>query len=168
MNNVKIVIQAALLLTVHAAVAQDALPAIPPIPAGMPPVLSWALSLLSLVATVTLPIGVAFLKQRLGVANTADRNEMIDRAVRRGALVSFGNQMNGDSPAQATAAGLAYVKNGVPDAIGKTNEATDAHLAHAIQAEVVALNQTGLPVAVAPAPSSGSGATGVILPYRGP
>jgi hypothetical protein len=153
MHSLKPVLQVLLLLAAYPAVAQDALPALPAVPtAGISPVLSWALSLLSIVLTITLPIAVAFLKQRLDTANTADKNAMIDRAVKRGALISYGNQIGGATPSQAAADGLAYVKNAVPDAIKSTDQATDTHLANAVAAEVIGLNQTGASVAaVSPA-----------------
>jgi len=103
------------------------------------------MSLFTVVLTVLLPIVVVFLKQRLNVANMTDRNTMIDRAVRRGALTAYGNQMAGATPAQAAADGLNYVKNAVPGSIGAVSQATDLHLANAIAAEVVGINQSATP-----------------------
>lgn len=161
MGDIKTVLQAFLLLSVQPAFALEATTPItlPPVPvAGVPPVLEYALSLLSVILTITLPIAVAFLKQRLDVANTTNHNEMIDRAIRRGGLVAYGNQLSGASPGQAAADGLAYVKNAVPESIGKVDQATDSHLANAIAAEVVGLNTA--PVAPT-APS-------LIIPLKGP
>jgi len=138
-----------LLLLAGSAVAQDL--NLPPVPTvGISPILQWVMGVSSALLTAVFSIILLLLKQRFDVSNTLDHNTMIDRAVKRGALVSYGNQMSGVPPEQAVADGVAYVKNGVPDAIGKTNQATDTHLANAIQAEVVALNQTGTPIAPPP------------------
>lgn len=142
MNTKLVTLQIAVFLTAHSAFAQDSitLPLVPTI--GVSPVLSWALSVLSIVLTITLPLGLAILRQRFNVASSADRNAIIDRAVKRGGLISYGNQQAGTSPAEAAADALAYVKNSAPESIAKTDQATDAHLANAIAAEVTGLNQT--------------------------
>ena len=142
---------AIILLSAVPAIADDAIPILPTVPTiGISPLLQWALSLFTVVLTVLLPIAVAALKQRVNVANTADRNAMIDRAVRRGALITYSNQLSGASPAAAAASGLNYVQNAVPESINATDQATDKHLANAIAAEVVGLTKSPPPSTVPP------------------
>ena len=148
MNKINAALVVVILLGVRASFAQDAIPVMPVVPAGISPILTWMLSILTIVITVTLPIAVAFLKQRVDVANAADRNVMIGSAVKHGAMVTRNNQARGISPTQAVADGLAYVKNAVPDSIGKVSQATDTHLSNMIKAEVVGLDQATPPVTV--------------------
>jgi hypothetical protein len=109
--------------------------------------------MLSVVITISLPIAVAFLKQRINVANAADQHAMIDRAVRHGALLSYGEQVAGQDPGVAATKGLDYAKSAASGPINAIN-ASDSHLTSAIAAEVVSLNRTAPTAAVAPAPSA--------------
>jgi hypothetical protein len=126
------------LLLASSAVAQDiVMPVVPVV--GVSPTLQWVMGAASIVVTTLFSLLTLFLKQRMDVANTADHSVMIDRAVKHGALLAYGQQVAGMSHAQAAANGLAYVKNAVPVPIDK-NQTTDSHLSGAIAAEVVGLS----------------------------
>ncbi len=125
------------------------LPVVPVV--GVSPVLQWVMGTASIVMTAAFSLLTLFLKQRLDVANTTDHSAMIERAVKHGALLAYGQQVSGMSHAQAAANGLAYVKNAVPASISK-NQTTDMHLSGAIAAEVVGLNTAALKASVASAP----------------
>lgn len=120
------------------------MPAVPVV--GVSPALQWVMGAVSVVVTALFSLLTLFLKQRVDVANTADHSAMIDRAVKHGALLTYGQQVSGMTDVQAAASGLAYVKNAVPDSISK-NQTGDMHLSNAIQAEIIGLNAAAAPSA---------------------
>lgn len=128
------------LLKVPAAFAQGDTIVLPTVPNGLPPLLTYALSLLSVVLSVAVPILIAVLKQRFNIANAADQHDMIDRAVKHGALLTYA-QEHGVTPVMAPTRGFDYAKMAAATPIGKT-KTTDDHINSAITAEVIKLNQS--------------------------
>lgn len=131
-----------MLVVVVVAQAQDViLPVVPTV--GVSPVLQWLMGLATVVISVCLPLVVAFAKQRWSVQNNEARASMINSAIGRAAHQAdadmtqnklFRDDVGPGSPVITKA--VAYVNASHPDAIAATPQATDSHLAQAVQAEI--------------------------------
>lgn len=131
-----------LLMAVVVAQAQDVvMPTVPTV--GVSPVLQWLMGILTVVISVCLPVAVAFAKQRWNIQNDQARAGMINTSIVRAAHLADAdmtqknltiNDVGPNSPIMEKA--VAYVSASHPDAISATPQATEAHLAQAVKAEI--------------------------------
>lgn len=125
-----------------AGVAQDTI-VIPPVPPGLPPLVTWLIGLLASIASVFIPLVAIWFRNYLALQNTQTRAALINGSVTRAAHLADVDMTaqhltiadaGVGSPVMDKA--LGYISDSYPDQIKATGQATDDHLAQSVTAEI--------------------------------